>query len=70
MMRGWKLTIREPHLDELLADEMMVPVTRSAGLDRTQLRAMLAQLARRLPPERLTPRRDCASAPCREPAGA
>jgi hypothetical protein len=69
-MRGWKLTIREPHLEELLADEMMGAVTRSAGIDRAGLRALLTQLAHRLPAERLTPRRDCAPAPCCQPAGA
>ena len=37
-----------PSLDDLLADEMMQPVLRSAGLDRDELREMMAETARRL----------------------
>lgn len=61
-MRGWKMA-KEPTLDELLGDEMMATVMRSAGLDARQLRALLAELARRLPAERL--KRPCGcSAEC------
>ncbi len=38
----------EPSLDELLADEMMTPVLRSAGFDPQALRDMLAETARRI----------------------
>ena len=38
----------EPSLDELLDDEMMEPVLRSAGLDTEGFRAMIAETARRL----------------------
>lgn len=51
-MLGWKMA-KEPTLDELLGDEMMATVMRSAGLDARQLRALLAELARRMPVERL-----------------
>ena len=38
----------EPSLDELLAeDEVMMPVLRSAGLDRNELRELLLETARR-----------------------
>lgn len=35
-------------LEELLADEMMGPVLRSAGLDLARFREMLAAVARRI----------------------
>jgi hypothetical protein len=39
----------EPKLDDLLADEvMMLPVLRSAGLDRDEFRQLMAETARRL----------------------
>lgn len=38
----------EPSLDELLADEIMAPVLKSAGSDREQLRAMMVETARRI----------------------
>jgi predicted DsbA family dithiol-disulfide isomerase len=38
----------EPSLDELLAeDEVMMPVLRSAGLDRGEFRELLLETARR-----------------------
>ena len=49
----WNMLQCEPSLDELLADEMMGAVTRSAGTDRAGLRALLHETARRLPAERL-----------------
>lgn len=61
-MRRWKMPKREPSLDELLGDEIMVPVTRSAGLDRTELRRLLEDLARRVPLNALKRRRDCSTA--------
>ena len=38
----------EPSLDELLADDMMAPVLKSAGVDRDRVRAMMAETARRV----------------------
>ncbi|HTV46072.1 MAG TPA: hypothetical protein VMF05_12215 [Stellaceae bacterium] len=37
-----------PSLDDLLADEVMQPVLRSAGLERHELREMMVETARRL----------------------
>jgi hypothetical protein len=37
-----------PSLDDLLADEMMEPVLRSAGLDQHELREMMVETARRI----------------------
>ena len=37
-----------PSLDDLLADEVMEPVLRSAGLDQHELREMMVETARRL----------------------
>lgn len=47
-MTGWRMTGGEPSLDELLKDEIMQTVMRSAGLDATRLKAQLADAARRL----------------------
>lgn len=38
----------EPSLEELLDDEMMTPVLRSAGFDADAFREMIAETARRL----------------------
>ena len=38
----------EPSLEDLLADDMMAPVLRSAGVDREQMREMLVETARRI----------------------
>jgi len=38
----------EPSLDELLADDVMAPVLRSAGFDTQTFRDMIAETARRL----------------------
>jgi hypothetical protein len=38
----------EPSLEDLLADEVMTPVLRSAGLEEHQLREMMAETARRI----------------------
>jgi hypothetical protein len=38
----------EPSLEDLLADEMMAPVLRSAGVDRDRVREMMVEAARRL----------------------
>jgi hypothetical protein len=49
-MSGRRLCCRyEPSLDDLLAeDEVMMPVLRSAGLDRSKFRELLVEIARRL----------------------
>ena len=38
----------EPSLEDLLADEVMTPVLRSAGLEAHQFREMMAETARRI----------------------
>ena len=38
----------EPSLEDLLADEVMEPVLRSAGLEPQELREMMVQTARRI----------------------
>jgi hypothetical protein len=47
-MAGWKMTMIEPTLDDLLEDELMAPVMRSAGISAAELRAKLSETARRL----------------------
>jgi len=47
-MRRWKMSVVEPSLDDLLSDEIMIPVMRSAGLSAEALRAELRQAAHRL----------------------
>ncbi len=47
-MQRWKMSEVEPSLDDLLDDEIMIPVMRSAGLDAEQLRAELRRAASRL----------------------
>jgi hypothetical protein len=57
-MRVYRMA-EEPTLDELLADEIMHPVMRSAGLDAGGLRALLRDLARRLGAQSFTPHGGC-----------
>jgi hypothetical protein len=38
----------EPSLDDLLDDDIMTPVLRSAGFDLQRFRAMIAETARRI----------------------
>lgn len=47
-MRDWKYGGTEPTIDELLADEVMVPVMRSAGLCVGDLRALVNATAERI----------------------
>jgi hypothetical protein len=47
-MRDWKYPGVEPSIDELLGDEVMVPVMRSAGLCVGDLRALVAETTERL----------------------
>jgi hypothetical protein len=46
-MQWWKMA-EEPTLQELLDDEIMRPVMKSAGLDASELRALLRELASRV----------------------
>ena len=55
-MRNWIRAGKEPTLDELLNDDIMVAIVRSAGMEPATLRQMLTELAARLPPDRLRPR--------------
>ena len=48
-MRSWRM-IGEPSLKDLLGDDIMDPVMRSAGVSGDDLRRTLAELARRLDP--------------------
>jgi len=47
-MQRWKMAGVEPTLDELLGDELMVPVMRSAGLSADDIRALVVETAERL----------------------
>jgi hypothetical protein len=38
----------EPSLEDLLTDELMTPVLRSAGLEAQEFREMMVQTARRI----------------------
>jgi hypothetical protein len=46
----WRSECRryEPSLEDLLADEVMEPVLRSAGLELQELREMMMETARRI----------------------
>jgi hypothetical protein len=46
-MRKWKMT-REPNLDDLLDDEIIDSVMRRDGLDASELRRQLEEVADRL----------------------
>jgi len=48
MERRFACWRREPSLEDLLADEIMAPVLRSAGVDAKAFREMIAETARRL----------------------
>ena len=47
----------EPSLDDLLDDEVMEPVLRSAGFDPQDLRDMMVETARRIDDRRIEVRR-------------
>ena len=56
------MTMIEPTLDDLLDDDMMGPVMRSAGISAAELRAELSETARRLSVKRpATTRPRCVS---------
>jgi hypothetical protein len=67
VMRMYRVA-EEPTLDELLDDDVMRPVMKSAGLDAGGLRALLRDLAERLSPERFTQRCGCSPEPELQPA--
>ncbi len=46
-MSRWRLA-GEPDLEELLSDELMGPVVRSAGVSHEELRRLLSDISRRL----------------------
>jgi hypothetical protein len=50
-MPGWKMAA-EPTLEEMLRDDIMVLVMRSAGVDAAKLRMLVTDVARRLPVRR------------------
>ncbi len=58
-MWQWRVAIREPSLEELLADDVTQAVMRSDGLKESELRGLMAELKRRLPAERLRPPGGC-----------
>lgn len=66
-MTKWKMTMREPSLDDLLEDEIMRPVMSSAGIDAAELRARMLKAAERLRcrhaighrPSRVRPGEEC-----------
>jgi len=58
-MQRWKMSVVEPSLDDLLDDEIMIPVMRSAGLSAEQLRAELRRTAGRLAGLKLNPSKSC-----------
>ena len=63
-MPKWLPRGREPSLDELLRDEMMAPVMRSAGISEAELRALMSTLAARVAVTRrsaCSPARGCPS---------
>ena len=47
-MRRWQITVIEPSLDDLLDDEIMTLVMRSAGINAEELRIQLRRAACRL----------------------
>ena len=51
----------EPTLDDLLADDIMTPVLRSAGFDSRGFREMIAETARRIDHQRTADDERCAS---------
>lgn len=51
-MRKWRNAGIEPSLDELLGDEVMVPVMKSAGLNADDLRTLVSAVAERMTAER------------------
>jgi hypothetical protein len=59
MTQRWRVMMAEPKLDDLLDDDVMESVMRSAGIDGAELRARLAAMARCLPPDRFTPQTEC-----------
>lgn len=44
-MQKWKIDVVEPSIDDLLGDEIMIPVMRSAGLSADELRVQIRRVA-------------------------
>ncbi len=44
-MQKWKIDVVEPSVDDLLDDEIMIPVMRSAGLNAEELRLQIRRAA-------------------------
>lgn len=44
-MQKWKIDVVEPSVDDLLDDEIMIPVMRSAGLSAEELRGQIRRVA-------------------------
>jgi hypothetical protein len=61
-MREWRMA-GEPSLDELLDDEIMESMMRSAGVDERELRRRLRELSHRLA-WRTAPTGSCCGAAC------
>jgi hypothetical protein len=62
----WKLRVREPSIEDLLADEIMALVMRSAGINADELRALLRRAAGKRGRDT---RRECSADPlCCAPA--
>jgi hypothetical protein len=58
------MTMIEPTLDDLLEDDMMRAVMRSAGVSAAELRAKLSETARRLSSKGSTATRSGCISPC------
>ena len=66
-MPGWKM-VAEPTLEEMLREDMVVLVMRSAGVDAAKLRALVTDMARRLPVERLKRPSGCSAERALQPS--
>ena len=44
-MQKWKIDVVEPSINDLLGDEIMIPVMRSAGLSADELRGQIRRVA-------------------------
>ncbi len=44
-MQKWKIDVVEPSIDDLLGDDIMIPVMRSAGLSAEELKTQIRRVA-------------------------